>query len=190
MAGLVAEIEPPDALVRREILRSKAANGGVRIPDACLDRLVEAARGSVRDLEGVLIQLVASSSLLGRPIDLELTEAALRKLFPARREVARLDLDTVVRIVAVFFRTTPEALASRSRRRDVVVPRQLAMYLCRRYTDSPTSAIARAFGRKHPAVANAVRVVERGILERAPLRYQVEAISMRLEALQRDSQPD
>jgi chromosomal replication initiation ATPase DnaA len=64
------------------------------------------------------------------------------------------------------------------------------MYLCRRYTDSPTSAIARAFGRKHPAVANAVRVVERGILERAPLRYQVEAISMRLEALKRDSQPD
>jgi chromosomal replication initiator protein len=189
MAGLVAEIEPPDALVRREILRSKAASGGVRLPDDCLDRLVEATRGSVRDLEGVLIQLVASSSLLGRPIDLELTEAALHKLFPSRREASRIDPTTVIEIVAAFFRTTPEALASRSRRRDVLVPRQLAMYLCRRYTDSPTAAIARAFGRKHPAVANAVSIVERGILERAPLRYQVEAISMRLEALRRDSQP-
>jgi chromosomal replication initiator protein len=186
MAGLVAEIEPPDALVRREILRSKAASGGVRLPEDCLDRLVEAARGSVRDLEGVLIQLVASSSLLGRPIDLELTEAALRKLFPSRREARRIDPKAVIETVARFFRTTPEALASRSRRRDVLVPRQLAMYLCRRYTDFPTADIARAFGRQHPAVANAVRIVERGILERAPLRYQVEAISMRLDALQRD----
>lgn len=188
MAGLVAEIEPPDAQVRREILRSKAASGGVRLPEDCLDRLVEAVRGSVRDLEGVLIQLVASSSLLGRPIDLELTEAALRKLFPSRREARRIDPKTVIETVARFFRTTPEALASRSRRRDVLVPRQLAMYLCRRYTDFPTAAIARAFGRRHSAVANAVRIVERGILERAPLRYQVEAISMRLDALRGDSQ--
>src|SRR5262245_48358767 len=63
-AGLVAEIEPPDASVRRDILRSKASHGGIRLPDECVDLLVEALRGSVRDLEGALIQLVASASLL------------------------------------------------------------------------------------------------------------------------------
>jgi len=61
------------------------------------------------------------------------------------------------------------------------------MYLCRRYSDAPLTAIARAFGRDHPAVSNAVRVVERRILEHAPLRYQIEALSARLDALQRRS---
>ncbi len=186
-AGLVAEIDPPDSQVRRRILRSKAASGGVHLPDDCLEHLVEVARGSVRDLEGVLIQLVASSSLLGRPIDLELTQAALHKLSPTQPATPILELRTIVDTVASFFRTTPEAMASRSRRRDVLVPRQLAMYLCRRYSDAPLTAIARAFGRDHPAVSNAVRVVERRILEHVPLRYQVEALSARLDALQRRS---
>jgi chromosomal replication initiator protein len=186
-AGLVAEIDPPDTQVRRRILRSKAASGGVHLPDDCLGRLVEVARGSVRDLEGVLIQLVASSSLLGRPIDLDLTEAALHKLSPTQPAAPVLELRAIVEAVASFFRTTPEAMASRSRRRDVLVPRQLAMYLCRRYSDAPLTAIARAFGRDHPAVSNAVRVVERRILEHAPLRYQIEALSARLDALQRRS---
>jgi chromosomal replication initiator protein len=182
-AGLVAEIEPPDAMVRREILRRKAAHGGVRVPDACLDLLVESLRGSVRDLEGVLIQLVASASLLKRPIDLELTRRALHKVAPTDACRVRLEVGAVVRGVAAFFGTTPAALASRSRRRDVLVPRQLGMYLCRQYTDAPLVAIARAFGREHPSVANAVRRVERAILERAPLRYQVEELVARLERL-------
>ena len=114
-AGLVADIDPPGAQVRRRILRSKASRGGVRIPDDCLDRLVEVGRGSVRDLEGVLIQLVASSSLLGRPIDLELTELALQKLAPSQPRTPLLDLSTVVSVVASFFRTSAESMASRSR---------------------------------------------------------------------------
>ncbi len=184
-AGLVAEMEPPDAIVRREILRSKASHGGLRIPDECIDLLVEALRGSVRDLEGALIQLVASASLLKRPIDLDLTRRALHKLAPMEPLGACLDVGSVVRTVAAFFGTTPEQLAARSRRRDVLVPRQLAMYLCRRYTDAPQAAIARALGRDHPSVANAVRKIERAILESAPLRYRVEELAARLDRLRR-----
>jgi chromosomal replication initiator protein len=185
-AGLVAELEPPDAALRRRILRAKASAGGVGIPEDCLDRLVEGARGSVRDLEGVLIQLVAMAPLMKRPIDLELTEASLRKLAgPEPR--GRLDATAVIRTVALFFGLSPEALAARSRRRDVLVPRQLAMYLCRRYTGLGLAEIARAFDRDHPAVSNAVKVVERRILERAPLRYQVEELSARLDRLERRS---
>ena len=184
VSGLVAELEPPDATIRRRILRAKASAGGVGVPDDCLDRLVEGARGSVRDLEGVLIQLVAMASLMKRPIDRELTEAALRKL-AAPEPRGRLDATTVIRTVALFFGTAPEALAARSRRKDVLIPRQLAMYFCRRYTGLPLVEIARAFDRDHPAVSNAVKVVERRILERAPLRYQVEELSARLDRLER-----
>jgi chromosomal replication initiator protein len=185
-AGLVATLDTPDALVRREILRVKAASGGVHLPGDCLDLLVDATRGSVRDLEGVLVQLVTTSSLLKRTIDLELTEQALKKISALRAPELRLELGTIIEVVAKFYRTTPEALASRSRRKDVMIPRQLAMYLGRRYTDQPASAIGRAFARSHPSVSNAEKAVERKVLESAPFRYKVEAISARLDELERE----
>jgi len=185
-AGFVAELEPPNATVRREILRAKAAAGGVHLPADCLQLLTESVRGSVRDLEGVLIQLVASASLLKRKIDLELTRAALHKLAPTSAGARRLEPGAVIEAVAAFFRTRPERLASRSRRRDALLPRQLAMYLCRRYTDAPLASIGRALGRDHPAVSNAVKKIERRILESAPLRYRVEALCARLDALERE----
>lgn len=186
-AGLVAALEPPDALVRREILRVKAASGGVRLPEDCLDLLVDVVRGSVRDLEGALVQLVTTSSLLKRPIDLELTENALQKISSTLAPAERLEIGTIIDAVATFYRTSVAMLAARSRRRDIVVPRQIAMYLCRRYSNRPASQIARAFGRNHPSVANAVRVVEKRILESAPFRYKIEAIASRLDELERNA---
>ena len=140
----------------------------------------------MRDLEGVLIQLVASASLLKRPIDEDLTRAALHKLqpSPAGRSLTPLE---IVEAVAAFFRTTPETLAGRTRRRDVLWPRQLAMVLCRRHTDASHAEIARLFGRQHTAVRNAVSKVERAMLEHAPRRYQVEALTAKIEALLKGS---
>jgi chromosomal replication initiator protein len=181
--GLVVEIEPPDAALRREILRRKAAAGGVRLPEECLGRLVEAVRGSVRDLEGVLIQLVATASFLRRPIDAELTEAALRKVAPETRR-RELDPETVVDVVAKFHGTTRTGLSARSKKKGVLVPRQVAMYLCRRFTDASLAEIGRAVGRDRPATQNAIAAVERRILESAQLRYRVEELVARLEALE------
>jgi chromosomal replication initiator protein len=178
-SGLVAEIEPPDVALRREILRAKASRGGVHIPDECLDLLADEVRGSVRDLEGVLIQLVTSASLLGRRIDRPLTEAALHKIQGTGfRAVA---VDDVIACVSSFFGVTRAQLRSRSRKRGILVPRQLAMYLSRRYTDASLSEIGRELGRDYPAVNTAIQVVERAILERAPLRYQVGELVSRLD---------
>jgi chromosomal replication initiator protein len=188
-AGLVATLDLPNTLVRRDILRAKAARGGVRLPSDCLDRLVDAVRGSVRDLEGVLVQLVTTSSLLGRPIDLDLTEQALRKITTRWEPAQRLEPGAIIEVVAGFYRTTAAALAERSRRQGVMIPRQLAMYLCRRYTQCSTTEIARAFARSHPSVTNAEQVMERRILENAPFRYKVEAITARLDELESKSSP-
>ncbi len=182
-AGLVAELEPPDAAVRRSILRSKAAAGGVHLPDACLELLVDSVRGSVRDLTGVLTQLVATAALLNRPVDLALTQQALRKLPRAEQSPARLDPQQVIQVVCSFYGTSHEQLASKSRRQGVLIPRQIAMYLCRRYTGASVAEIADLFARDHPSVRNAERVMEEAILERAPIRYKVEEISARLDAL-------
>jgi chromosomal replication initiator protein len=125
------------------------------------------------------MQLVASAALLGRTIDRALAEASLRKV--AGPNSGPLGLDDVIDSVAQFFGVRRSELASRSRRRASLRPRQLAMYLCRQFTDASMSEIGRALGRDHPAVANALRAVERAMLERAPLRYQVEELAARLE---------
>jgi len=181
--GFVAELEAPDALVRRHILRSKAAAGGVRLPAECLDLLVEATAGSVRDIESVLIQVVTTASLLGRSIDLDLTQEAIALKATASPRLAprTLAVSEIVRIVAAFFGKRPETLASRSRRRDVLVPRQLAMYLAHRYSDASLSEIGRTLGRDHPSVRNAIQRIERQVLENAPIRYQVEGLSERID---------
>jgi chromosomal replication initiator protein len=177
--GLVAEMELPDRALRREILRDKASRGGISLAPDCLELLVDGVRGSVRDLEGALTQLVASASLLGRRIDRELTEMALRKLGGPAREPQ--SLEAVLACVGGFFGVSRAQLAARSRARQLQLPRQLAMYLCRRYTDASLSEIGRVFERNHPSVANAIARTERAILERALLRYQVEELAARLE---------
>jgi chromosomal replication initiator protein len=182
--GFVAELDRPDALVRRHILRAKAAAGGVHLPADCLDLLVDATSGSVRDIEGVLIQVVTTASLLGRPIDLTLTREAIDLKSGASSKLGpcKLEVGEVVRVVAAFFGMRPEALASRSRRRDVLIPRQLSMYLANRYTEASLAEIGRALGRDHPSVRNAIQRIERQVLEKAPIRYQVEALCERLES--------
>lgn len=181
MSGFLAEVEPPDAQVRRAIFQAKAAHGGWRLPQECLDALVESVTGSVRDLEGVLIQLVTTAALMGRPIDLELTRVAIAAKSPARAPTPKKrTLDEVIGTVAAFFQTTPERLAARSRRQQVLIPRQIAMHLAHRYTDATVAEISRALGRDHPAVHNAITKIERSILEKPKLRYQIEAVVERL----------
>jgi chromosomal replication initiator protein len=180
--GFVAELGPPDAQVRRTILRSKAAAGGVHLPEESIDMLVDAVRGSVRDLESVLIQLVTTASLLKQKIDRKLTEEALdKKGAEIGRLLPRMEIPAVIELVAGSFKTTSEDMAGKSRRKEILVPRQLAMYLCRRYTDASLAEIGRALGRDHPSVRNAIAKVERAILEKAPLRYQVEELARQLD---------
>ena len=181
-SGLVAEIEAPDLELRRQIVRAKVGGAGIALPPDCLERVVHAIPGSVRDLEAAIVQLVASASLLKRSIDLALVEAALRKVLP-RPGGAHLDPERIAALVATHFGTATDALASRSRRREVLVPRQIAMYLCSRYTDASLQRIGEAFRRNHPSVANAVRAVERALTLRAPVASRVAPLLAELDAL-------
>jgi chromosomal replication initiator protein len=185
-------------LVRRHILRAKAAAGGVHLPPDCLERLVDATEcakngkglgSSVTEIESLLIQVVTTASLLSRPIDATLVQEAIDVKAGAATTLAprQVAVPEIVKAVAAFFGTRPEALASRSRRRDVLVPRQLAMYLANRYTDASYTEIGRALGRDHPSVANAIKKIERQILENAPIRYQVEALSEKIDAFLADA---
>ena len=181
-SGLVARIAPPELETRRAILREKAAAGGVRIPDDCLDTLAHRPVASVRDLVGGLNQVVARASLLRQPVTPALVAEALLAVEVATRPRS---LDEIIDLVGHAYGVSREELRSRSRRRRVVRPRQFAMYLCRRYTEASLGEIGRSLSRDHTSVIYAIDVVERRILERPQLRYELEALAARLEPRER-----
>lgn len=181
-SGLCAEIEPPTPELRCAILHARAAEAGVAVPAACVDRIVAVAAGSVRDLESAVVQVLATASLLRRPIDLELVEMALRKLSP-RSASGAVDPARIAEIVATHFQLTPAALASRSRRREVLLPRQIAMVLCMQHTGASMEQIGRTFGRSHPAVANAPRALKAALAARPALAERLAALRTEIEAL-------
>ena len=176
-SGLVARIGPPERETRRAILRERAARGGVRVPDPCIDLLADRELSSVRDVIAGLNQVVARASLLRTAITPELVGQALAAVeLPGRAR----SLDEILAETARAYGQTPEALRSRSRKQLFVRPRQVAMYLARLYTDASLADIGRAFGRDHTSVMYAIDVVERRIVERPQLRYEIEALAARI----------
>ena len=150
----------------------------MRLPDDCLDALAERELGSARDLVAGLNQVVARATLQKRPITLALVREALAKVeVPGRRR----SLDEIIRMVARAYSLPVEELRGRSRKRRVTRPRQLAMFLCRRYTDASLKEIGRALGRDHASVIYAIDQVERRSVEQPQLRYQLETLAARLQ---------
>jgi chromosomal replication initiator protein len=176
-SGLVARIGPPELETRRAILRAKAAAGGFRLGDDCLEILATRPVEGVRDLLAGLNQVVARASLLRAQATPELVHEALEAV-----EVpgSRCSLDQVASVVARAYSVTPSELGSRSRKRRIVRPRQLAMYLCRRYTDASLLEIGKLFNRDHTSVRYAVETVERRVVEQPQLRYELESLATRL----------
>jgi chromosomal replication initiator protein len=176
-SGLVACINPPELKTRLAILREKAASGGVRIPEDCLDLLARRPVQSVRDLLAGLNQVVARAALLRQPVSLDLLAEALAAVevpFQAH------SLEKLIEITAGAYGVSLELLRGRSRRRQVVRPRQVAMYLARQYTEAPLREIGLAFGRDHSSVSYAIEAMERRLVERPQLRYELEALVSRI----------
>lgn len=176
-SGLVARIASPELDTRRAILRERAAAGGFRLPEACLETLASRQVRSVRDLVAGLNQVIAHATLLRRPITPELVATALSDV-----EVAAPahTLEQILELVASAYGLSRAELSRRSRERRLARPRQIAMYLCRRYTDASLAEIGRALGRDHTSVLHATRVVEARIAERPQLRYELEALARRV----------
>jgi chromosomal replication initiator protein len=179
LSGLVARIEPPAAETRLAILRAKAAAGGVRLDDECIELLAHRPVRSVRALLAGLNQVIGRATLLGLPITPALVCEALAALGV---ESSGLGLAEVIERTAHAYGVRVEELRGPSRRQRLTRPRHVAMYLSRRYTGASYHEIGIALGRDHSTVLYAVDQTERRILEQPQLRYEIEALAARLGA--------
>ncbi|MGN6374787.1 MAG: chromosomal replication initiator protein DnaA, partial [Sphingomonas sp.] len=158
--GLVADIKPPEAALRRAILeRRRSELVETPVPDEVVELLANRITGNIRELEGAFNRVVAYAQLTGDTIDLDFTVATLGDVL--RGAQRRVTIDEIQRVVSAHFELKPLDLVSARRARVVARPRQIAMYLAKRLTTRSLPEIGRKFGgRDHSTVIHAVRRIE------------------------------
>ena len=178
-AGIISTIESPDFDTRVRILQKKAFAKSVDIPEDVIHYLACELTQNVRQLESGCIGVIAKASLLNLPIDTKLAESVVRNIVRGSQEIT---IERIQELVCKYFKMTMEELLSRSRKRRISQPRQIAMYLARRYTGQSLQAIGRTFNRYHATTLHAIGNVDRLIKENGPVQKQVEFLSNRLES--------
>lgn len=146
--GLIADIEPPDLETKVAILKRKADLDGIFLPDDIAIFIAGKIRSNVRELEGSLVRLVAISSLRGVPISKMLAQDAMKNIIDSERPEG-LTMERIGRAVASHYKLTVEEMKSKNNARAISLPRQVAMYLCKRLTKHSYPEIGREFGGKH-----------------------------------------
>ncbi|MGL5937179.1 MAG: chromosomal replication initiator protein DnaA [Phocaeicola sp.] len=157
--GLVAELEKPDLELRKNILRNKIRRDGLTIPESVIDFIAENVNESVRELEGIINSLLAQSILFKREIDIDLTERIIKKTVHC--ETKLITIEDVIAKVCTHYEMEEAAIHAKTRKREVVQARQVAMYLAKKHTDASSSKIGQLIGKKdHATVLHACKTVK------------------------------
>ena len=156
--GLVADLQPPELETRTAILNQKARSYGMEIPAEILDYIAQNVKSNIRELEGALIRLLATSTFSNQDLSLAMAQEHLSDLI--QETTQSLNIDQIQKIVCTYLRVDQGKLSERSRKREIVQARHLAMYFCREFTQHTTSRIGEAFGgRDHSTVLHAINSI-------------------------------
>ncbi|MDL1910813.1 chromosomal replication initiator protein DnaA [Chloroflexi bacterium CFX6] len=176
--GLTADIQPPDLETRLAILRTKAERAGRRVPNEILELIAERVQSNIRELEGALNRILAFTDLSGSPMTPNLVEVALADLLPQRSDV---EPARIIELVAREWQIPVEALLGRDRSHKIAQPRQVAMYLLRKETNSSLPQIGEALGgRDHTTVMYAIEKIANEIETKTDLRKRVVNVKQQL----------
>ena len=156
--GLSAELTPPDLATRMAILKAKSYNDGVALPDEIIHHIASRICNNVREIEGALVSLLAQATLNKTPITLSLVEHMTEKLVSNHR--SEISIQEIQKEVCSYFCLPPEQMLSKTRKREIVQARQIAMYLSRNLTKNSLASIGSQIGGKdHATVLHACNTV-------------------------------
>lgn len=179
--GLIVDIQPPDVETKVAILKKKAEIENIELPDDVAFYLASKIDSSnIRVLEGCLIRLGAYASLTRRRIDIELAKEALRNVVKDEQPVT---IERIIQKVASYFNVKPKELTSQRRLQKIVLPRQVAMYLAKKYTEAPLVEIGRRLGgRDHSTVIYAIKKVEQKLQRDRVFGEMIEELEKMLKS--------
>jgi chromosomal replication initiator protein len=180
--GLPAAIERPDAELRRKILKNKISLEGVSISDEIVEYIVENVTENVRDLGGIIASLMANSVINTHDIDMALAKQVVSQVV-AQKEPKNTSLQTIQEIVCENYNLDISAIQAHTRKRIVVMARQVAMYLSRNYTNYSLSHIGKVIGNKdHATVLHSIKAVEDQMSTDKVFRASVERMAAKLNS--------
>ena len=182
--GLVADIQRPDVDTRVAILREKTVQEGIEVPDEVLQLIAGKIDSNIRELEGCLTRLVAYSNLVKEPITIDLCERALKEVFDSRRH-KQITAELIMQTVSDYYGLTLDDMTGPTRKREITVPRQIAMYLTREMTGMSLPQIGNVFGgRDHTTVLHSCKTVEANMKANTDIKAVVEDIKMLVKTAQ------
>lgn len=178
--GLSADIQAPDLETRIAILQYKAAKQNVPLHPDVVEFVAERVKANIRQLEGALLKLAAHAGLYRREIDAEAAKDILRDMMEDLH--VRHEIEDIQRLVAQFYEMQPELLSAKTRKREIVTARHVAMYFSKMMTSHSLKSIGLRFGgRDHSTVIHACNAVENRLEMEPAFREEVAAIEQRLQ---------
>ena len=182
--GLLADIQPPEYEHRLAILRSKAESLHFSIPSSVIEYVARPACSSVRELEGALNRVIAYATLHDAPLTTSLAAQALEHIYSvAQPQRSMLSVKEVMEGVCRYYNVNPELVRGKQRDRDIVWPRQVAMYLMREETSASLLQIGTELGgRDHTTIIHGWEKVHAEMAHNDRVRHEIAAV---LESLQR-----
>lgn len=173
--GLIAELEKPNIQLCIDILESKCRRDGLKIPADVIMFIAQTANGSVRDLEGVINSLMAHSIVYNSNIDMRLAERVIKRAVKVDNHP--LTIDDIMEQLCQHYGVTQQNVLSKSRKREFVQVRQLAMYLAQKYTKMPSSRIGMLIGnRDHSTVIHSCSAIEQRLKVDKSFRDELQSI--------------
>ena len=174
-SGLVADINPPDLETKVAILYKKADFHKKTIPQDVAIFIAGNIKSNIRELEGFLLRVIAYSSFTHRKLDLELTEEVLKDFTLDKNK--HFTISNIIKFVAAYYGLKVSDIKSKRRTRDISIPRQIAMFLCREHTKSSLPEIGRQFGGKdHTTVIFSHKKISKLIKENKELETSIQEI--------------
>ena len=179
--GMTAEIEKPDLELRKNILRNKIRKDGLKFPEEVITYIAEHVNASIRDLEGIIVSIMAHSTINNADIDVALARKIVGNFSDYEKQP--ITIDEIIKKVADYYGVEVASINTRSRKREVVLVRQVAMYLSKKHLDMSTSKIGQYIGnRDHATVLHACKTIANLAETDKQFRSELNEIDLSLQS--------
>ena len=176
--GMTVELYKPDYELRRGVLKMKAAQDGLSLDDEVIDFIAQNVTESVRDLEGIVVALLAHATMLNQEVDIELAKKVVGNTVNINKK--QLSFDLIAETVSRFHNIDQQLLYGKTRKREISDARQLVMYLTKKTTQMSSTNIGQKLNRDHATVLHACKQIEQRLSIEKKFRHEVEMIEKEL----------
>ncbi len=178
--GVTVELEKPDRDLRRRVLDMRARQDGLQIPSEVLDYVADNVTDSVRELEGIVVSLLAHATVLNHEIDMDLARSVISNSVKVRKRNVPVNFEMVTQQVCNHYDIDPDLVFTSTRKREVSDARQMLMYIAKKHAKMTFTAIGTRLSRKHATVMYACQTIEQRLQHDKQLQHDVAEIEKAL----------